>query len=114
MITTAMRHQRAAHNGGHARQRIPLPEQRAADAERRRSLWSQTLWLSPRVLGYKSYAEFSRWHLRHTGDEFGMSDAWIMRHIGMDMDELLRLKQISGLAALFRDREFSTAQEAIE
>lgn len=77
-------------------------------------LWSQTLWLSPRVLGYKSYAEFSRWHLRHTGDEFGMSDAWIMRHIGIDMDELLRLKQISGLAALFRDREFSTAQEAIE
>lgn len=37
----------------------------------------------------------------------GMGDAWIMRHIGMDMDELLRLKQISGLAALFKDREFS-------
>ena len=31
----------------------------------------------------------------------GMSDAWIMRNIGMDKDELLRLKQISGLAALF-------------
>lgn len=41
--------------------------------------------------------------------EAGMSDAWIMKHIGMDMDELLRLKQISGLAALFKDREFSTA-----
>lgn len=39
--------------------------------------------------------------------ESGMSDAWIMRHIGMDADELLRLKQISGLAALFKDREFS-------
>lgn len=40
----------------------------------------------------------------------GMSDAWIMRHIGMDADEILRLKQISGLAALFKDREFSNLQ----
>lgn len=37
----------------------------------------------------------------------GMSDGWILRHIGMDKDELLRLKQITGLAALFKDREFS-------
>lgn len=37
----------------------------------------------------------------------GMSDAWIMKQIGMDADELLRLKQISGLAELFKDREFS-------
>lgn len=37
----------------------------------------------------------------------GMSDAWIIRHIGMDKDELLRLKQISGLAELFKNREFS-------
>lgn len=39
----------------------------------------------------------------------GMSDGWILRHIGMDKDELLRLKQITGLAALFKDGEFSTA-----
>lgn len=39
----------------------------------------------------------------------GMSDAWILRHIGMDKDELLRLKQISGLADLFKDKEFSEA-----
>lgn len=39
----------------------------------------------------------------------GMSDAWIMRHIGMDMDELLRLKQITGLATLFKDTDFSRA-----
>lgn len=39
----------------------------------------------------------------------GMSDAWILRHIGMDKDELLRLKQVTGLAALFRDREFTEA-----
>jgi hypothetical protein len=30
-----------------------------------------------------------------------------MRHIGMDRDELLRLKQITGLAELFSDKEFS-------
>jgi len=39
----------------------------------------------------------------------GMSDAWILRHIGMDRDELLRLKQITGLAALFTDKDFSAA-----
>lgn len=37
----------------------------------------------------------------------GCSDRWIMKNIGMDADELLRLKQISGLASLFKDREFS-------
>jgi len=41
----------------------------------------------------------------------GMSDAWILRNIGMDADELLRLKQISGLAALFADKEFSKSKE---
>lgn len=39
--------------------------------------------------------------------ESGMSDAWILKHIGMDKDELLRLKQITGLASLFADKEFS-------
>ena len=43
----------------------------------------------------------------------GMSDAWILRHIGMDADELLRLKQLSGLAELFKDREFSRAQDDV-
>jgi ParB-like chromosome segregation protein Spo0J len=37
----------------------------------------------------------------------GMSDAWIIKHIGMDKDELLRLKQVTGLAALFVNKEFS-------
>lgn len=41
----------------------------------------------------------------------GMSDTWIMKNIGMDADELLRLKQISGLASLFVDKEFSKAWE---
>lgn len=36
----------------------------------------------------------------------GRSDAWISKHLGMDKDELLRLKQITGLAELFKDAEF--------
>lgn len=43
--------------------------------------------------------------------ESGMSDAWILKHIGMDADELLRLKQITGIAALFKDKEFSKGLE---
>lgn len=41
----------------------------------------------------------------------GMSDQWIRKNIGMDKDELLRLKQISGLAELFADKEFSLSEE---
>lgn len=41
--------------------------------------------------------------------ELGRSDAWISKHLGMDKDEILRLKQITGLAALFKDVEFGRA-----
>lgn len=44
----------------------------------------------------------------------GMSDAWIMRHVGMSRDELLRLKQISGLAELFADKRFGKSEEWLE
>ena len=44
----------------------------------------------------------------------GMSDNWIMRNIGMDKDELLRLKQISGLAELFAKKKFGLSEEWIE
>lgn len=40
----------------------------------------------------------------------GMGDAWIMKHIGMDADEILRLKQLSGIAELFKDVEFSLSE----
>jgi len=40
------------------------------------------------------------------------SDEKIARELGMDADEVLRLKQITGLAELFADREFSEAWEA--
>lgn len=42
----------------------------------------------------------------------GMSDAWIAKNIGMDAEELLRLKQLSGLQEIFRDKDFSQAWEA--
>ena len=44
--------------------------------------------------------------------EAGMSDAWILKNLGMDAEELLRLKQLSGIASLFRDGEFSRAWES--
>lgn len=42
------------------------------------------------------------------------SDDKIARELGMDPDEVLRLKQVSGLAELFSDREFSEAWEPTE
>lgn len=39
-------------------------------------------------------------------------DAKIAKELGMEPDEVLRLKQITGLAELFADREFSEAWEA--
>lgn len=39
------------------------------------------------------------------------SDAKIAKELGMEPDEVLRLKQITGLAELFADREFSEAWE---
>ena len=40
------------------------------------------------------------------------SDKKIGRELGMDPDEVLRLSQISGLAEMFEDKEFSMAWEA--
>lgn len=40
------------------------------------------------------------------------SDKKIGKQLGMDQDEVLRLTQISGLAEMFADREFSKAWEA--
>lgn len=40
------------------------------------------------------------------------SDEKIAKELGMEPDEVLRLKQITGLAELFADKEFSEAWEA--
>jgi ParB-like chromosome segregation protein Spo0J len=42
------------------------------------------------------------------------SDAWIAKELGMEPDEVLRLKQMTGLAELFASREFSEAWEPEE
>jgi ParB-like chromosome segregation protein Spo0J len=42
------------------------------------------------------------------------TDAKISKNLGMDADEVLRLSQIGGLAAVFADRDFSMAWEVAE
>lgn len=44
--------------------------------------------------------------------EMGKGDRWISQHLGMSADELLRLKQITGVAALFQNRDFSDSWES--
>jgi quercetin dioxygenase-like cupin family protein len=46
--------------------------------------------------------------------EMGKGDRWICKHIGMSPDELLRLKQITGVAALFQNAEFSQSWDDVE
>lgn len=46
--------------------------------------------------------------------ELGRSDAWIAKHLGMDKDEILRLKQITGLTALFKDVNFGRAWQPVD
>ena len=42
------------------------------------------------------------------------SNEKIAKKLGMDADEVLRLGQITGLAEMFADREFSEAWEAVD
>lgn len=42
----------------------------------------------------------------------GKTDKWIADELGMQPDEVLRLKQVQGLAELFADEDFSEAWEA--
>jgi ParB-like chromosome segregation protein Spo0J len=42
----------------------------------------------------------------------GKPDEWIGRELGLDADEVRRLRQITGIAELFADQEFSEAWEA--
>ena len=41
----------------------------------------------------------------------GKSDEWIGRELGLDSDEVRRLRQVTGLAEVFADGEFSEAWE---
>jgi ParB-like chromosome segregation protein Spo0J len=44
----------------------------------------------------------------------GWSDLEICNHLGMDLDEVIRLKQISGLKEAFSNHEFSKSWEEFE
>lgn len=66
---------------------------------------SDAWWISAWILGKKS--------IQYSGKKQAWFDAWIMKEIGMDADELLRFKQLSGLAELFRDREYSQTKEEL-
>ena len=46
--------------------------------------------------------------------KLGRSDEWIAKHLGMDIDEILRLKQITGLAEAFKNHEFGQSWEEYE
>lgn len=41
--------------------------------------------------------------------ELGRGTIWISRHLGMDQDEILRLKQLTGLTSLFKEVDFNNA-----
>lgn len=43
--------------------------------------------------------------------KIGRSDAWLAKHLGMDQDEILRLKQITGLAEMYKNGEFGMSWE---
>jgi ParB-like chromosome segregation protein Spo0J len=45
--------------------------------------------------------------------EMGKNEKWISKHLGMSLDEILRLKQITGLAYLFKDEDFSKTWELV-
>ncbi|MEG0051198.1 MAG: ParB/RepB/Spo0J family partition protein [Terrisporobacter sp.] len=46
--------------------------------------------------------------------EMGKTDTWIAKHLGMDLEEIIRLKQVTGLASLFADKEFSQSWDEFE
>jgi ParB-like chromosome segregation protein Spo0J len=43
--------------------------------------------------------------------ESNKKESWIKKHLGMDKEEVLRLKQLTGLIELFKNHEFSRSWE---
>ena len=61
------------------------------------------------MLDHKDIYDREKGNIVRELHDLGRSDAWISKHLGMDKDEILRLKQITGLAALFKDINFGQA-----
>jgi DNA-directed RNA polymerase specialized sigma subunit len=45
--------------------------------------------------------------------QLGQTDQQIAKSLGMEAEEVLRLKQVTGLAGLFKGQSYSKAWEAI-
>ena len=52
--------------------------------------------------------------MRNGNSKEGWSDEEICKKLGMELDEVLRLKQISGLKEAFANHEFSKSWEEFE
>ena len=46
--------------------------------------------------------------------EHGWTEAQISEHLGMELDEIIRLKQITGLKEVFANHQFSKSWEEFE
>ncbi len=75
----------------------PLPDRMASTIRHNRARGTHSVELMTRIVGELV--------------EAGMGDAWIRQHLGMDADELLRLKQVSGVASLFAEVGFTLAAD---
>ena len=53
-------------------------------------------------------------HIIMTLTQNGWSEEKISKHLGMDLDEIIRLKQITGLKDMFADHVFSKSWEEFE
>ncbi len=65
-----------------------------------------------RARGTHQIADMS--HIVLTLTEKGWTEEQISKHLGMELDEILRLKQITGLKEMFADHEFSKSWEEFE
>ena len=46
--------------------------------------------------------------------EQGLEDEEISKHLGMDLEEVYRLKQITGIADMFKNQTYSKSWEMME
>ena len=53
-------------------------------------------------------------HIVLTLTQNGWSEAEISKHLGMELDEIIRLKQITGLKDMFASHTFSKSWEELE
>ncbi len=53
-------------------------------------------------------------HIVLTLTEHGWTEGQISEHLGMELDEIIRLKQITGLKEMFANHKFSKSWEEFE